>query len=70
MLEEIDRHAQRRAELLEPVADLCRRAGLAAGISEFRSRFGPAVPAVRCVAGDGSWDAAITVVRARPLPPT
>jgi hypothetical protein len=68
MLEGVDRHAPRRAELLAPVRELCARAKVTAEAGEFRPRWGPTVLALRCSAEDGSWDAAITVVRARPAP--
>jgi hypothetical protein len=68
MLEGVDRHAPRRAQLLAPVGEMCARANLVMAAGEFRPRFGPPVLALRCAAEDGSWDAAITVVRARPVP--
>lgn len=69
MADGIDRHAARRAELLAPVAELCAHAGVTAAPGLFRSEFaGRKVQALRCVAADGSWDAAITVVRGLALP--
>jgi hypothetical protein len=70
MPDRVDHHAPRRAQLLVPVADLCGRAGLAVTVGEFRPRFCQPVLALRCAAADGSWDAAVTVVRASPVPPS
>ena len=69
-----DEHACRRAELLGPVKGLCARAGVATetGVLPPLS-FGPGtatVLALRRAAADGSWDASVTVARARRLPPS
>jgi hypothetical protein len=63
-----DLHAARRMQLLVPVARMCAEDGVAVRGGVFRRRSGPAVYALLCAAGDNSWDAAITVVRARRVP--
>jgi hypothetical protein len=71
---ELDEHASRRAELLAPVKELCAAAGVTTETGLFPpSRFGgkrPPVLALRHVAADESWDASVTVVRARRVPPS
>jgi hypothetical protein len=71
MSREVDEHASRRAELLAPVKDLCTRAGVATETGVHRpppfGRETAGVLALRHVAADGSWDAFVTVVRARRL---
>lgn len=74
MSPEVDEHASRRTELLAPVKDLCARAGVATetGILpplRYGGRTTTAVLGLRHVAADGSWDASVTVVRARRRPP-
>jgi hypothetical protein len=71
---DLDEHAARRAELLAPVRNLCAAVGLATETSllppqRFSGRRQP-VLALRYVAADGSWDASITVVRARRVLPS
>jgi hypothetical protein len=64
MSHDVDSHAAERAELLTPVIRQCQGAGLTVRLGEFTGTFGPPVRAVLCDADDGSWDAAVTVVRA------
>jgi hypothetical protein len=65
MSNDVDAHAAERADLLAPVVRLCEEAGVAVRLGEFTGRFGPPVRAILCEAEDGSWDAAVTVVRAQ-----
>jgi hypothetical protein len=72
MARELDKHAAQREELLAPVKDLCAGAGVTTEtgllpLSRY-DRKRPPVLALRHIAADGSWDAAITVVRARRAP--
>lgn len=60
-----DAYAARRVELLQPVARLCREAGLTVYIGELLTSSDAPVKALLCSAADGTWDAAVTVVRAR-----
>src|SRR5687768_8034237 len=68
MSHDIDAHASQRAELLAPVLRLCREAGVEVRPGVFAGMFGPPVRAILCEAEDGSWDAAVTVVRAHRVP--
>lgn len=62
-----DPFAARRVELLEPVARWCAAAGVDVRVGEVRTVRGEAVSGLVCAAADGSWDAAVTVVRATPV---
>ncbi|NUR74350.1 MAG: hypothetical protein HOU81_26365 [Hamadaea sp.] len=59
--------AQRRA-LLAPVARLCLEAGVPVRMGRLERPGEASVVALTCAAPDGTWDAALTVVRARPVP--
>jgi hypothetical protein len=59
--------AQRRA-LLAPVARLCLEAGVPVRMGRLERPGESSVVALTCVAPDGTWDAALTVVRAQPIP--
>jgi hypothetical protein len=58
--------AQRRA-LLVPVARLCAEAGVPVGMGRLERPGEASVVALACTAPDGTWDATLTVVRARPI---
>ncbi len=63
-----DPYATRRVELLDPVARFCAEAGVDVRVGELRTVRGDLVTALVANAEDGSWDAAVTVVRATPAP--
>jgi len=62
-----DPYATRRAELLDPVARWCAEAGVEVRAGDVRTVRGESVSGLICEAADGSWDAAVTVVRANPI---
>jgi len=69
MSRESETHAEQRRRLLDPVAEICERSSVPAAQGWFSPRGHPAsIAALVCAAADGSWDAMLTVVRARPVP--
>ncbi len=67
MRAESEAQAAQRRELLAPVARLCERAGVPVHLGHLERHRASPVVALLCTAADGSWDAAVTVVRAQPI---